>query len=70
MVITGCDTMGVLDQAIAAALSFEPLPPPELTALLDRTRDLAREGRFERFKTSTPFDGTHRNPHWLEKASI
>jgi diketogulonate reductase-like aldo/keto reductase len=70
VVITGCDTMGVLDQAVAAALSFKQLQPADRVALLDRTRELAKDGRFERFKTSTQFDGTHKNPHWLEKASI
>jgi len=70
VVITGCDTMGILDQAVAAALSFKPLQPAEVMALLDKTKDAAREGRFERFKTSTQFDGTQKNPHWLEKASI
>jgi predicted aldo/keto reductase-like oxidoreductase len=70
VVITGCDTMGVLEQAIAAAISFRPMEPAQSAALLDRTRDAAKDGRFERFKTSTQFDGTHKNPQWLEKASI
>lgn len=70
VVVTGCDTMGILDQAVSAALSFKPLEGPQVTALLDKTRDLAKDGRFERFKTSTQFDGTQKNPHWLEKASI
>jgi predicted aldo/keto reductase-like oxidoreductase len=70
VVITGCDSMGVLEQAISAALSFEPMEPAQVTALLDRTRDAAKDGRFERFKTSTQFDGTSRHPEWLEKASI
>ena len=70
VVITGCDTMGILDQALAAALSFKPLEPAQVTALLDRTKVFAKDGRFERFKISTQFDGTQKNPHWLEKASI
>jgi hypothetical protein len=70
VVITGCDSMGVMEQAINAALSFKPMLPPEVTALLDKTRDAARDGRYERFKTSTMFDGTHKHPEWLEKASI
>jgi aryl-alcohol dehydrogenase-like predicted oxidoreductase len=70
VVVTGCDTMGILDQAVAAALSFRPLEPAQVTAMLDKTRDAAKDGRFERFKTSTQFDGTQKNPHWLEKASI
>ncbi|MDB4936068.1 MAG: Nucleoside-diphosphate-sugar epimerase [Labilithrix sp.] len=70
VVITGCDSMGILDQAIAAALSFKPMEPAQVTALLDKTKDLAKDGRFERFKTSTQFDGTYKHPEWLEKASI
>jgi predicted aldo/keto reductase-like oxidoreductase len=70
VVITGCDSMGILEQAISAALSFKPMAPAQVTALLDKTRDAAKDGRFERFKTSTQFDGTHKHPEWLEKASI
>jgi len=70
VVIAGCDTMGILDQALAAALSFKPLEPSQVNALLDRTKEFAKDGRFERFKTSAQFDGTQKNPHWLEKASI
>ncbi|MEA2747016.1 MAG: hypothetical protein QOI41_1159 [Myxococcales bacterium] len=70
VVITGCDTMGVLDQAIATALAWKPLEPAQVTALLDKTKDLAKDGKFERFKVSTQFDGTQKNPKWLEKAEI
>lgn len=70
VVITGCDSMGVTEQAINAAVAFKPMDAPQVAALLDKTRDAARDGRFERFKTSTMFDGTHKHPEWLEKASI
>lgn len=70
VVIAGCDSMGVLDQAIKAALDFKPMEPAQITALLDKTKDAARDGKYERFKTTTMFDGTQKNPHWLEKASI
>ncbi|MDB4941764.1 MAG: Nucleoside-diphosphate-sugar epimerase [Labilithrix sp.] len=70
VVITGCDTMGILDQAIATALSFKPLEPAEREALLAKTKDVAKDGKFERFKTTAQFDGTQKNPHWLEKAAI
>lgn len=70
VVITGCDTIGILDQAIATALSFKPLEPAQVAALLDKTKDAAQDGKFERFKVSTQFDGTQKNPQWLEKASI
>jgi predicted aldo/keto reductase-like oxidoreductase len=70
VVITGCDTMGVLDQAIATALAFKPLEPAERDALLAKTKDLAKDGKYERFKTSAQFDGTQKKPQWLEKAEI
>jgi len=70
VVITGCDSMGVLEQAVHAALTFKPLTDEQRTALLDRTRELAKDGRLERFKTSTDHDGTTRHPEWLESASI
>lgn len=70
VVITGCDSMGVLDQAIQAALTFEPLAPEAIAALLDKTKDAAKEGKYERFKTSTEHDGTQKHPEWLESAKI
>lgn len=69
VVITGCDSMGVLEQAIQAALTFKPIPEREVTALLDRTRELAKDGKLERFKTSQDHDGTVEHPEWLESAS-
>ncbi len=41
-----------------------------MTALLDKTRDAAKDGKYERFKVSTQFDGTQKSPKWLEKAEI
>ena len=70
VVITGCDSMGVLDQAIDAALRFQPLPPEAVTALLDRTRGAARDGEYEKFKTSQMFDGTSKHPYWLTRAEL
>jgi uncharacterized protein len=37
----------------------------QITALLDRTRDAAADGRYELFKTTAHFDGTAANPQWL-----
>jgi aryl-alcohol dehydrogenase-like predicted oxidoreductase len=68
--ITGCDTMGVLEQALSVALGFQPMPAAEASQLLARTAAPAADGRFERFKTSDTFDGTARNPQWLESAQL
>ena len=69
VVITGCESMATVEQAIDAAVTSKPMPPAERTALLERTRELAKSGRLERFKTSQDFDGTTWHPEWLEAAS-
>jgi hypothetical protein len=65
VVITGIDSMELLDQAFAAVESFHPLSHDERNALLAKTRDAAANGRFEPFKTSSIFDSTAENPQWL-----
>ena len=65
VVITGIDKPEILDQAMTAARTFQPLTPEQTTTLLARTRDAALTGRYERFKTNTDADATARNPHWL-----
>ncbi len=64
-VITGIDSMAVLQQDLDAVRTFKPLNPDQMAALLRRTAVAASEGRFEPFKTTAGFDGTARNPHWL-----
>ena len=65
VVITGIDSMKILDQAFEAVESFHPLSSDEREALLAKTREAAANGRFEPFKTSSIFDGTAENPQWL-----
>ena len=65
VVITGCDSMEILDQAIDTAASFRPLSREEVDALLAKTAGAAARGAFEPFKTSSIFDATASNPEWL-----
>jgi aryl-alcohol dehydrogenase-like predicted oxidoreductase len=65
VVITGVDSMPVLDQALTAVRTFKPMTEEQVTALLARTRDAAADGHFELFKTTAHFDGTAANPKWL-----
>ncbi|HBB88348.1 MAG TPA: aldo/keto reductase [Blastocatellia bacterium] len=65
VVITGMDSMEILDQAFAAVESFHPLSQEERDALLAKTSEAAATGRFEPFKTTSIFDGTAQNPKWL-----
>jgi aryl-alcohol dehydrogenase-like predicted oxidoreductase len=65
VVITGIDSMELLDQAVRVATGFTPMRSTELQELLGRTTDFAVTGAFELFKTSTIYDATAQHPEWL-----
>lgn len=65
VVITGMDSLEILEQAIRIGTEFEPLSDEERRALLERTAEAAADGGHELFKTSSIFDATARNPEWL-----
>ena len=65
VVITGCESMKDLDQALAAARTFKQLGDAEVDALLARTAQAALRGEYELFKTSSIYDGTASHPEWL-----
>jgi predicted aldo/keto reductase-like oxidoreductase len=65
VVITGCDSMQILQQALNAAGSFRPMGQQEIAALLAKTAPAAQNGRYEPYKTTHDFDGTYQNPKWL-----
>ena len=65
VVITGIDSMKILNQALEVARAFRPLSEAEMNALRDKTRAAAANGEYELFKTSTLFDATAQNPEWL-----
>ncbi len=70
VVITGCDSPAILEQALRAWRDFAPLTPQAMDALRARTAERARGGALEGYKTSERFDGTVKNPHWLTTASV
>jgi aryl-alcohol dehydrogenase-like predicted oxidoreductase len=65
VVITGCESMQVLQQALDAARSFKPMSKEEVASLLAKTASASAKGEFELYKTSHNFDGTFHNPQWL-----
>jgi len=65
VVITGCDSVKMVEQAVMAAKTFKPLNETQVAELLAKTKDAARNGEFEGYKTTTNFDGTAHNPQWL-----
>jgi aryl-alcohol dehydrogenase-like predicted oxidoreductase len=65
VVITGIDSMQILDQAFEAVRTFQPMTSGEVESLLKKTAAAASNGEFEPFKTTSIFDGTAENPEWL-----
>jgi aryl-alcohol dehydrogenase-like predicted oxidoreductase len=64
-VITGIDSMKILDQALEAAQTFTPMSQEAVAGVLARTAQAAATGKYELFKTSNRYDGTAKNPQWL-----
>jgi predicted aldo/keto reductase-like oxidoreductase len=64
-VITGIDSMKILDQALEAGRTFQLMSNEAVAALLARTADAAATGWYEKFKTDNRYDGTAHNPQWL-----
>ena len=65
VVMTGCDSMKILEQALTAARTFRPMTADERRGILARTLYSASEGKFEQYKTTRNFDSTYHNPQWL-----
>jgi predicted aldo/keto reductase-like oxidoreductase len=65
VVITGCDSLPILQQALDAARSFRAMSKEEVAQLLAKTASAAGKGEFELYKTTHNFDGTYQNPQWL-----
>jgi hypothetical protein len=65
VVITGCDSMAILDQAVEAARTFRPMDDETVRALLARTAAAAATGEYELFKTTSIYDGTAQHADWL-----
>ena len=65
VVITGCESVANVEQAINAANSFKPMTKEQVASILAKTAPAANAGRFEGYKTTLIFDGTTANPGWL-----
>ena len=65
VVITGCESMENLEQALTAARTFQPLTKERVNDILGRTANAAARGEYELFKTTSVYDGTATHPEWL-----
>lgn len=62
--VIGIDSMDVLKQDVANARNFKPMTEAEMKALRDKVKELATDGRHERFKSTQVFDGPyHQKQH-------
>jgi len=65
--VVGLATIEHLNKAIEMARNFKPLSAEELKTLSARTKNVAGDGRYERFKTTQAFDaGHHRKQHGFQ----
>jgi aryl-alcohol dehydrogenase-like predicted oxidoreductase len=65
VVITGIDSLEILDQAVEAVRTFRPLSEQQAASLLARTAQVASSGEFEPFKITSILDDTAKHPEWL-----
>jgi aryl-alcohol dehydrogenase-like predicted oxidoreductase len=65
VVITGCESMKDLEQALTAARTFKPMTAEQVRRILDKTAEAAARGKYELFKTTSIYDGTAVHPEWL-----
>jgi predicted aldo/keto reductase-like oxidoreductase len=65
VVITGCESVANVEQAINAATTFKPMTPQQVASILAKTAPTGSIGRFEAYKNTVNFDGTTQNPEWL-----
>jgi predicted aldo/keto reductase-like oxidoreductase len=65
VVITGCDSLPILEQALNAARTFKPMSGQQVAGLLAKTAPVAKDGKYELYKTSHHFDSTVKHPEWL-----
>lgn len=65
VVITGCDSMPILQQALEAARTFKPLDAQAMQQILAKSQPASDKGEFEKYKTTQQFDGTVQHPEWL-----
>ena len=55
--ISGVDSMEVLEQNLAMARGFQPMPQQEMQALREQCKAFASDGRYELYKVTKKYDG-------------
>jgi len=69
--VVGIDSMKVLEQDLKTARNFKPLDEASLKKLVAKVKDVAGDGRHERFKSTQFFDGPyHQRQHGLTAKDV
>jgi predicted aldo/keto reductase-like oxidoreductase len=69
--VTSIDSMKVLEQNLGIARGFKKMSEEGQKALRDKVKEVAGDGRHERFKSTQFFDGPHhQKQHGLTKADV
>jgi hypothetical protein len=55
--ISGVDSMDVVEQNLAVARGFQPMPEQEMQALREQCKFFASDGRYELYKVTKKYDG-------------
>jgi aryl-alcohol dehydrogenase-like predicted oxidoreductase len=66
VLVTGCESIADVDQAIDVASGFTPLSAAEQLAITQEARSVSADGHLESYKTETVHDSTSAHPEWLE----
>jgi hypothetical protein len=69
VVITGIDSMAILDQAFEATKTCSSLSKADIEGILKKTITVAADGKYEPPKTTPIFDSTAAHPEWLGYAA-
>jgi len=65
VVITGCESIRMLEQAMIAGRSFRQPEDEEMSRLRKRTAMADRDGRFKKYKTGLDHDSATMHPQWI-----
>ena len=69
--VSGMDSIEIVDQNVKIAREFKPLSEEEQSALVERGRAVASDGRYEWFKSTPYFDSKHhRNQHGFPETLV
>jgi len=69
--VVGIDSMKVLEQDLRIGRDFKPLTEEEMKKLMSKVKEVAGDGRHERFKSTQVFDGIyHQEQHGLTKKDV